>query len=192
MRLVSAISTKLARFLSGASRSRLAWLAVFLHAAWFLLAIANMHPPSRDFAQFLEHSEGSTVTIFAGRPFHYAYESVSLQILFLLDLPSWFASVPFGFLSLPFFELFHVGRFVGSYIGAGIVLIASSLQWLIIGYRVDKWLGSKLWGPALLQRLHHSFAVLTILIFLLTAVSVPLINARSRRLASRHGAISFH
>jgi hypothetical protein len=180
---------KIARFLSEASRSRLAWLIVFLHAAWFLLAVANMHPPSRDFAQFLEHNAGSTVAILEGRPFHYSYESWSMQILFLLDLPSSLASIPLAILFLPFSKIFRLGLYEGSYVGAGITLAMSSLQWLAIGYRADKWLGSKLWGQSLLQRIHRLFAVLIILVLLLTAIWVPIVNTRSRQLASRHAIL---
>jgi hypothetical protein len=64
----------------------MAWLLVFLHAAWLLLAIANMSPPSPGPANYIEHGGWSSATILAGRPFHYHYESLSLQILALLDL----------------------------------------------------------------------------------------------------------
>jgi len=185
---VPAICARIARFLSETIRSRLAWLIVFLHAAWFLLAIANMSPPSRDF----EHFEGSTVAILAGRPFHFHYESLCLKILTLLDLPSSLASIPFAILFLPFFKLFHLDLYEGSYVGACILLAMSSLQWLTIGRLADKWIGSKIWGPSLLRGIHRSFTVFTILIFLLTSISVPIVNARSRRLAYRHRAIFFH
>jgi hypothetical protein len=190
---VPAILSKLSHFLSEAIRSRLAWLLVFLHAAWFLLTIANMSPPSRDVADFIEHSEWSSATaILAGRPFHYHYESLSLQILFFVDLPSSLAAIPVGFLALPFLKLFHLGLYEGSYVSAGILLAVSALQWLTIGYIADKCLGSTLWGPSALLRINRSFVVLTILIFLFTAISVPIVNARSRRLSYRRSGISFH
>jgi hypothetical protein len=190
---VPANLTKLNSFLSGAIRSRLAWLLVFLHASWFLLTIANMSPPSHDVADFIEHSEWtSTSAILAGRPFHYHYESLSLQILFFVDLPSSLASIPVGFLALPFLKLFHLGLYEGSYVGAGILFALSAWQWLTIGYFADKWLGSEPWGPSLLLRIHRSFIVLTVLILLFNAISAPMVNARSRRLGLRHGGISFH
>jgi hypothetical protein len=185
--------TKLTGFLSRAVRSRLAWLLVFLHASWFMLTIANMSPPSHDVANFIEHSEwSSTTAILAGRPFHYHYESLSLQILFFVDLPSLLASIPVGFLALPFLKLFHLGLYEGSYVSAGILLAVSALQWLTIGYIADKCLGSLLWGPSVRLRIHRSFIVLTILIFLFTAISVPIVNARSRRIGFRYGGISLH
>lgn len=189
---VSAIVARVARFLSEASRSRLAWLIVFLHAAWFLLAIANMSPPSRGLANYLEHGGWSSATIFAGRPFHFRYESLALKILTLLDLPSSLVSTPFAILFFPFSKLLHLGLYEGSYAGACILLAVSSLQWLAIGYRADKWLAARQGGSTLLRLIHRSFTVVTILIFLLTAISAPILNARSRRLGSRHGGISFH
>ena len=183
---VSAIFTKYRRFLAEASRSRLAWLLVFLHAAWFLLAIANMSPPSRDFAHLLEHSEGSSVTIFAGRPFHFHYESLSLQLLTLFDLPSSLASIPLAILLFPFLKLLHVGMYEGSYIAAAILFVMSSLQCLIIGKLADDWLSSRPKGVSTLRRISRHFVLLAVLIFLITAISAPLLNARSRRLAFRH------
>lgn len=189
---VPAIFGRLGQILAESSRSRLARLIVFLHAAWFLLAIANMSPPSHDFAHFLEHAEASTVAILAGRPFRFHHESLSLQILTLIDLPSSLASTPVAILFLPFFKLFHLGLFEGSYIDAGVLLVVSSLQWLTIGYRAHKWLNSRPWGVVTLQRLNRHFILITVLILLFTAVSVPLLNARSRRLVFRHAAISYH
>jgi hypothetical protein len=187
-----AIFAKFSHFLSEAIRSRLAWLLVFLHAAWFLLTIANMSPPSPRLANFIEQFGGSSTTaILAGRPFHYHYESLSLQIMFLVDLPSWLASAPIGFLFLPFFKLFHVGRFSGSYIGAGILLVMSSLQWLLLGNLLHVWLNSRRWGVATIQRLNRHFEVLTVLVLSFTAVTAPILNARSR-LRFHDAGISFH
>ena len=183
---VSAIFTKYHRFLAEASRSRLAWLLVFLHAAWFLLAIANMSPPSRDFAHFLEHVEGSDVTTFAGRPFHFHNESLPLQILSLFDLPSSLAAIPLAILLFPVLKLFHVGMYEGSYIGAVVLFVMSALQCLIIGKLADDWLSSRPWGVSTVRRISRHFVVLSVLIFFITAVSVPLLNARSQRLAFRH------
>jgi hypothetical protein len=187
---VSATFAKLGRFLSDAKRSRLAWLTVFLHVAWFLLAIANMHPPSREVANFIGQSNGTTVAILAGRPFHFAYESLFLQLLILFDLPSMFASIPVGLLLSPLLKLFHVGLYEGSYVGAGIQIAMGSLQWLLVGRLAESWLGSRRWGVSALQRINRHFVTLTILILLLIATSAPLLNARSRRLAFRHAAIS--
>jgi hypothetical protein len=186
------IFTKPGHLLAEASRSRLAWLLVFLQAAWFLLAIANMSPPSPGLANYIEHGGWSSATILAGRPFHYHYESLSLQILVLFDLPSWLASIPVAFLVLPFFKIFHPGLYERSYVDAGIFLAVSSLQWLTIGYLAYRRLGSRRWGSSVLQPIHRSFPVLTVLMLLFTAIFVPIVNARSRHLGFRHRALSFH
>ena len=187
---VPAVFASLRRFLSEAVRSRLAWLVVSLHAAWFLLAIANMSPPSREVANFIEQFSGSTVAILAGRPFHFAYESLFLQLLTVLDLPSMFASIPVGLLLSPLLKLFHLGLYEGSYVGAGIQIAMGSLQWLLVGRRFEVWFGSRRWGMSALQRINRHFVTLTVLILLLTAISVPLLNATSRRFTFRHTAIS--
>jgi len=181
---------KVGQLLAEANRSRLAWLVCSLHAACYLLAIASMSPPSREVANFIQQFSGSTVAILAGRPFHFAYESLLLQLLFLFDLPSMFASIPLGLLLSPLLKLFHVGLYEGSYVGAGISIAMGSLQWLLVGRLAEVWLGSRRWGMVVLQRTNRHFITLTILILLVTAVSVPLVNARSRRLAFRHAAIS--
>ncbi len=190
MNPVPAILRKLGQLLAEASRSRLAWLVCSLHAACYLLAIANMSPPSREVANFIEQFSGSTVSILAGRPFHFAHESLFLQLLTVFDLPSMFASIPIALLLFPLLKLFHLGLYEGSYIGAGIQIAMGSLQWLLVGRLAEVWLGSRRWGPSALQRINRHFVTLTILILLLNAVSVPLLNARSRRLAFRHAAIS--
>src|SRR5260370_8316416 len=178
MSRVPAIFAKFSNFLAEASRSRLAWLLVFLHAAWFLLTIANMSPPSPGLANYLEHGGWSSATILAGRPFHYTYESLCLQILVLFDLPSWLASIPVAFLFLPFLKIFHPGLYERSYVDAGMLLAVSSLQWLTTGYLAHKWLGSRRWGSSVLQPIHRSFKPTTVLILLFTPLTLPFANAR--------------
>ena len=189
---VAPIFSKLGRILAESIRSRLAWLLVSLHAAWFLLAIANMSPPSPELANYLEHGGGSSASILAGRPFHYEYESLFSKLLLLSDLPSELASIPVALLLLPLLKLFHVGLYDGSYIGAAILTAMGSLQWLIVGRLANGWLSSRPWGVSILHRIGRHFVLLMTLILLFTAVSAPILNARSRRLGFRHAAISFH
>jgi hypothetical protein len=192
MSSVLARFTKFRRLLADAERSRLAWVLVLLHAAWFLLTIANMHPPSREFANYLDGTTGSTATIFAGRSFHYHYESLSLQLLMLFDLPSWLASVPIGLFLTPALNVLHVGTYADPYVAAVVVFLMSSLQWLIIGKYADGWLGSRPWGVSTLHRINRHFVLFAVLILLITAVSAPLLTARSWKLQFRHSAISHH
>src|SRR5262245_39515026 len=114
-----------------ALRSSFAWLFVCLHASWFLLAVANMSPPSRDLASILDSGVWSSAALLAGRPFHFTYESMFLKALLLLDLPALLIA---GVVLAPIRVLFpSLGHYVDSYFAAGEWLLAGSLQWLVLG-----------------------------------------------------------
>ena len=172
-------------------RSRLAWLLVCLHAAWFLLAIANMSPPSTGFADFLDQGGLSTATIFAGRPFHFHYESIALKLLILADMPSAIVQALLGLVSWPLLMNIHLGRYLASYIAAGFLFLIATCQWLVVGHAVQNWLSSKSWGASVMTTTSRYFAVTLTFILLVTAISLPLVNQRSQRLGFRHPAISF-
>jgi len=172
-------------------RSRLAWLFVCLHAAWFLLAVANMSPPSPAFADFLDQGGMSTATIFAGRPLHFHYESVFLKLLVLADMPSALVQSLFGLASWPLLVNIQLSRYSASYIAAGFLFLIATCQWLAAGYTVQTWLSSKSWGESVLRTIGRYFAVTATVILLVSAISVPLVNQRSQRLGFRHPAISF-
>jgi hypothetical protein len=188
---VTNIAAKFLRLFQEGLRSRIAWILVAFHASCFLFAIAAMSPPSREFAAFLETFSGSSTTIFAGRPFHFHYESALLQVIFLLDLPSAIACVPVLILLSPVFGIFHVGIFVGSYFGASLALFASSVQWLMIGSVAEKRFMRREWGRGLVGIANRYIVALLALIMLASAVGLPLVAARSRRAGMRHGGISF-
>ena len=190
---MGAITNRLAnlrRFLAEVVRSRLARLMVFLHAAWFFITIANMLPPDPAFAKFLEHFSGSTTTLFAGRPFHFAYESPAMQFLFLADMPSLIAGIPVGFLISPLMRLAGLDFYSGSYVGAFLMLLVASCQWLTIGKLLESRLSSSNWGKRFLGFVHHYFFLVAGSIFLFTAIAAPIVNAHSRQRASRHSASS--
>jgi hypothetical protein len=69
-----------------------AWVLVCLHASWFLIAIANMSPPAPGLGEFLDGGGWSSATLFAGRPFHFHYESMVMKLLVLVDFPSMLAA----------------------------------------------------------------------------------------------------
>jgi hypothetical protein len=189
---VPAIFAKTARFLSEAISSRLAWLLVSLHAAWFLLAIANMSPPSAGFANYLEHGGWSSATILAGRPFHFVYESLLLRLLFLVDLPSMLAEIPAALVMSPLLRILHVGFNSSSYVDAALWLALGSCQWLVVGLLVEALLTRRSSGIKLLGTRHRIFAPTLIIILAFTMIATPIVNLRSRRLGFRHAAISFH
>jgi len=118
-------------------RSAVAWTFMTLHAVWFFAAVNAMGPPSRAAAQFFETLAGADWLIFAGRPFHFYYEPSIVKSLVIGDLP---ANIVCAFANLclsPVLRVFHVGTYAGSYIGAGEVFLAGSLQWLAIGRLLD-------------------------------------------------------
>jgi len=183
------------RYVQASARSRLAWLLACLHAAWFLLSIANMSAPSTGFAAFLDSGGGSSATIFAGRPFHFAYESIALKLLLLLDLPSELAVAVVGLLSipiaLPFEKMFHPTLYARSYFGASLVFLVATCQWLAVGNSLETWLASKKHGTRVVATFRSYFIAAVVLILSCTIVFVPIVNKRSRALGFRHPAISF-
>lgn len=131
------------------------------------------------------------MALLAGRPFHYNYESVLLQLLIVADLPSELVGAFLDLLLLPLLMNIHIGHFVGSYFGAGLLLLTATFQWLALGKTIETWLSSKSWGAAFLRTVARSFTVAVVLIVLVTIVSVPMVNKRRQRLGFRHPAISF-
>src|SRR5579864_1985923 len=133
-------------YLRGSTRSRFGWLLVYLHAAWFFLAVANMSPPAPGLGAFFDQGGGSSATLLAGRPFHFEYESLFLKLLILVDIPAMLAEVPLGLALLPFWKSFHIGFYLGSYLSAAVLLFGASCQWLLVGRQLDQWLIRKQWG----------------------------------------------
>ena len=182
----------IARFAHSCVRSRAAWVLVCLHASWFLIAIANMSPPAPWLGEFLDRGGWSSATLFAGRPFHFHYESMVMKLLVLVDFPSMLAALPIGLLIAPLMSAVHAGSFIGSYVGALIELVTASCQWLAVGFAVDRRLESRPWGTSVLQPVNKYFLAVVTFVLVLTVVAVPLINKRSQERGFQHGAISFH
>ena len=190
MRLPTTIPS-LFEFFRSCTRSRLAWVFACLHLAWFLLAIANMSPPSPAFADFLDQGGWSSATIFAGRPFHFHYECIFLKLLLWVDVPSLLMEALWGLLSFPVLMYVHLSSYLASYFGAGFLLLIATCQWLMLGKAARNWVKSKQLGGLLERTFSRYFAVTIVAILLLTIVFVPLVNRRSQRLGFRHPAISW-
>ena len=180
------------KFVHDSVRSRFAWLLVCLHTAWFLLAIANMSPPAPSFAKFLDGGRWSSATVFAGRPFHFTYESIFLKALLIVDMPSMLAAVPFGLLLAPAEKALQVGSFVGSYVDAVVLLSVGTCQWLLVGNLIDTRLKSHPFWARALRGLNRSFVVVIMFVLLFTVIAIPIVHNQSQRLGFRHPAISFH
>lgn len=125
-------------FLRGCAASRLGWLLACAHAVWFYFGIQSMGPPSRAGADFLNSVQGADWTFFAGRPFHYEYQSWILKSLILADIPAMLVGSFFSLLLSPFWLLRHIGIYEGSYIGAAFLFVLATGQWLVVGYRLQK------------------------------------------------------
>jgi hypothetical protein len=186
--------TALQRFVTSintASRSRIGWLFVSIHTAWFFLAIANMSPPDPAFGAFFDNGGGSSATLVAGRPFHFVYESWWLQLLLMGDLPSNILimplSIPVGLIAL----LLGVGHYYVSYLGAAFWFLAGSIQWLIVGYRLDLRCEKSPFLSEVAGKFKSYALHVIVLVLIGTALTVAALNARSRHLGFRHSAISF-
>src|ERR1041384_2959499 len=138
---------RLSTFLRNTARSRIAWVFATIHMAWFFLAISTMSAPNPRFAALLETVQGSSTTLFAGRPFHFLYESIVMKLLILGDLPAMIAVIPIGLLLAPFRRLLHLNLYLGSYIGAALLLLIGTIQWMIIGKVVEVQIKAKRHKP---------------------------------------------
>ena len=156
------------------------------------VAIANMSPPSRQLAQFLDQGGWSSASILAGRPFHYYCESNLLKCLFVVDLPSMVAAIPLDFVAAALLKVFRVGILVWSYFGAALMLLAGTFEWLTLGKLFADWMEQKRSGAWVLQRLNRYWRPAIALIVLFTIIATPIVNKRSRQLGFRHAGISFH
>ena len=103
-------------------QSRLGWLLAVIQALWLDLGIRTMGPPSRAATNFLNSVQGADWTLFAGRPFHFTYQSWILKSVLLADLPSMLVASVGSLLLLPIPFIRDLGRYEGSYIDAGLLL----------------------------------------------------------------------
>lgn len=125
-------------FLHRCTFSRVGLTLVAIHAAWFYFGVRSMGTPSRRAAAFLDSLQGSDWTLFAGRPFHFYYQSWLLESLLLADMPAMLVQAMFGVLALPLRSIVRLGTYEASYINAGSLFVIASLQWLMIGYVIER------------------------------------------------------
>ena len=124
-------------------KSRLGWALAAIHALWFYLGILSMGPPSRTAANFLDSVQGADWTMFAGRPFHFHYQSWILKSVLLADLPSMLVVSVGDLLLLPLWFTKHIDTYVGSYVGAVLLFVVATGQWLVIGFLFQRRFRSK-------------------------------------------------
>src|SRR5450432_253447 len=134
---------KVALLFRACMRSRFGWLLATIHALWLSFGIRSMGPPSRAAANFLDSVQGADWTFFAGRPFHFHYQSWVLKSVLIADLPAMLVGALADLVLRPFSFAMHVGTYVGSYIGAGLLFVVATGQWLIVGHAIEKPFRSK-------------------------------------------------
>ena len=122
----------------GCVRSRFGWILAVIHAMWLGLGVRSMGPPSRAAANFLDNAQGADWTLFAGRPFHFTYQSWVLKSVLLADLPAMLVASLTDLFVWPVSFVTHVGRFEGSYIAAGLFFVVATGQWLMVGRALER------------------------------------------------------
>jgi hypothetical protein len=105
---------------------------------WLGLGVRSMGPPSRAAANFLDNAQGADWTLFAGRPFHFTYQSWVLRSVLLADLPAMLVASLADLLVWPVSLVTHVGRYEGSYIAAGLLFVVATWQWLMVGRALER------------------------------------------------------
>lgn len=130
----SALGRRLASFIGASASSRVGWAFATIHALWFYVGVRSMGPPSRAAAAFLDSVQGADSTFFAGRPFHFVYQSWILKSVIVADMPSMLIQVACGLILWPLSFTMHVGTYEGSYISAGVLFVIASMQWLMVGH----------------------------------------------------------
>jgi len=182
------------RFARAATASSVAWVVVTIHASACVLCIASMSPPDRDFADSLDslYASGgwSSATVFAGRPFHWHYESIPLKGMFISDLPAAFISTASAS-AVQYTLRFWPGLYVQSWLDAGAWLFVASVQWLFLAYWFERHLASNPRWVRVFAAIRARRAVLVAAIITATIIAAPLIQSRSNSLGFGHAGISF-
>jgi hypothetical protein len=123
-------------------RSRLGVALCLLHAVLFFYTIFEKPPeaPPSELPELLAQAAGHIY--FAGRYYHLHSESVLYQIVTITDLPAIFGALIPAALGLLLVKLMGINfsEYVESWIAAISVLAVASLQWLAIGYCIERWL----------------------------------------------------
>jgi hypothetical protein len=114
----------------------------FSHILLFIYVIIDkLQQPAtgRDVSWEELYQEGSAHSLIAGRIFHWAYESALMQVITLIDMPSLIlADLTTAVFPSQLYS--QSSAYTASWILVGMWLIYSSLQWLLAGYCVKRYL----------------------------------------------------
>jgi hypothetical protein len=128
------------QFIKRVAGSRIGQVIFIIHLSLFVFEIARKPPVPRMMNNAIRTEEiMPSMLLFAGRPFHFAYESSLFQFLFLVDLPgAMLLSIIFSALSYPIFLVIPpLGEYDESWVGAIVFLCGASIQWLLVGYCIE-------------------------------------------------------
>src|SRR5215203_3871294 len=105
--------------------SRIGLAALVLHLLLFVYCLGQKTPLADDANAAANEGRGFNTTLFAGRPFHFNYESTLFKIILILDLPASAVSD----VVLKFVGVFaSPSPYTKSWIDAWVVIFASSIQ----------------------------------------------------------------
>jgi hypothetical protein len=181
------------RYLKRASHAELSLILGLAHMVAWLCGVAAMSPPDPEFGEWLDEiydsGGGASVTMFAGRPFHFTYENILLKVIFLADLPGALAAIPVSLILVPL--LSHLSTYESSYVGAGFILSFATVQWMMIGLWIQT-RNEKAGGSCWLGFTKRHCRAILVTLLLAGVIAVPLIQLRSDALAGiRHNSMSF-
>jgi hypothetical protein len=126
----------ISRFIKRAASDRVGHTLLIAHLCLFIYVFAQKSPVSRtEHNRVIEAGETLSSTIlFAGRGFHFHYESPLLKFLLMIDSPALLIEMALGIFLIPLRYFVRLGAYDESWVAAGMFLIATSIQWQLVGY----------------------------------------------------------
>ncbi len=132
-------------FIKRVASSRIGHTLLIVHLSLVVFDFAQKQPVSRAESNIVRTAENqSSSSLLAGRGFHWHYESTLLKFLVLADLPGIFLSLLIALILVPlFYVLPTLGEYDASWVGAVLLLLATSIQWQFIGYCLERVIRAK-------------------------------------------------
>jgi len=120
--------------------SRIGQILLVIHLILVVFDFSFKKPISRAENNSVPNAtEISSATLIAGRGFHYHYESGLLKFVIAIDTPRLIISFVIALLLTPLgLILPPLGYYDESWAGAFILLCGTSIQWLLVGYCIER------------------------------------------------------
>lgn len=127
-------------FLKRIAVNRIGQCFFVVHLILVVYTLAEKPLVSRAVNNAFDKSEVVSASLYAGRLFHWYYESSLMKTLFIVDLPGAFLGlVLFGApIGLVLSFLPPLGEYDESWLFFALCFAGSSIQWMLIGYRLDR------------------------------------------------------